>query len=136
MKVVLVGGCFDVLHPGHVIFLEKAKKAGDNLIVLLESDKNIRERKGSKRPVHTQKLRSTVLKALKTVDQVVSLPYMKSDADYETLIKKIKPDIIAVTSGAKDNYHKKRIAKSIGAKLKYVTKMIGNYSTSSILNRK
>ena len=134
-RVVLVGGCFDVLHPGHVIFLEKAKKAGDFLIVLLESDEKIKELKGSKRPVHTQKERAIVLKALKAVDQVILLPFMKNDHEYETLIKKIKPDIIAVTKGAADNHHKERIAKLVGAKLKYVTKIVGNYSTTNILTK-
>lgn len=135
-RVVLVGGCFDVLHPGHVIFLEKAKKAGDKLVVLLESDKNIQEHKGQNRPFFNQKERASVLKALKVVDQVISLSYMKNDSDYEELIKKINPDIIAATYGTSDNYLKERVAKLVGAKLIYVTKIIGNYSTTHILTNK
>lgn len=133
--LVLVGGCFDVLHPGHVIFLEKAKKAGDILIVLLESDQKITKLKGINRPVHTQIERAKVLSALTAVDYVVLLPTMKTDKEYDELIVKIKPDIIAATYGAKDNNHKIRSAKIVGAKLTYVTKMIGNHSTSAILNR-
>lgn len=135
-KIVLVGGCFDVLHPGHVIFLQKAKACGDKLVVLLESDKKIKKLKGATRPVHGQKERAMILKALKFVDKVIMLPYIKDDAEYEAIIRKIKPDVIAATYGALDNYHKERIAKLIGAKLKYVTKIIGNYSTSNILYRK
>lgn len=132
-KVVLVGGCFDILHPGHVIFLQKAKKAGDILVVLLESDQKVKKLKGVNRPVHTQKMRAIILKALKFVDRVILLPNMKNDSDYERLIKQIKPDIIAATAGVEDNHFKKRAAKLVGAKLVYVTKMIGNHSSSSII---
>lgn len=132
-KVVLVGGCFDVLHPGHLIFLQKAKKAGDTLVVLLESDEKIKKLKGLNRPVHTQKERAIVLKALKFVDRVIMLPNMKNDSDYQRLIKKIRPDIIAATEGSTDNHLKKRAAQLVGAKFIYVTKMIGNHSSSQIL---
>ena len=135
-KVVLVGGCFDVLHPGHIIFLQKAKAAGDYLIVLLESDERIKKLKGIKRPVHDQKMRALMLYAVRYVDQVISLPDLKKDEDYEKIVAKIKPDIIAVTKGGSDYHHEKRVAKLVGAELKYVTKMIGNYSTTAILNRK
>lgn len=131
--MVLVGGCFDVLHPGHVIFLQKAKRAADYLVVLLESDQKVKKLKGVNRPVHTQKMRAMVLKALKFVDRVILLPNMKNDSDYERLIKQIKPDIIAATEGAEDNHFKKRAAKLVGAKLVYVTKMIGYHSSSGIL---
>ena len=135
-KIVLVGGCFDVLHPGHIVFLQKARQAGDKLIVLLESDEKIKKLKGSKRPVHTQKEREVILKALKMVDLVIPLPYLKEDLEYEVFIKKIKPDIIAATLGSLDNHHKERIAKATGAKLKYVTKIIGDYSTTNILTNR
>lgn len=132
-KLVLAGGCFDVLHPGHVVFLEKAKKVGDHLLVLLESDKKIKKLKGEGRPVHAQKERVLSLSALESVDFIVCLPFMEKDFEYDELILKIKPDIIAATKGDKGIEHKKRIAKKIGAKLVYVTKIIGQYSTSKIL---
>lgn len=133
---VLVGGCFDVLHPGHVIFLEKAKKAGDRLVVLLESDQKVKQLKGANRPVHTQAQRAKILHELKSVDQVISLPFMKDDHDYEELIQKIKPAIIAATKGYGDVESHKRVAKQVGAKFIYVTKMIGSHSSSSILGHK
>lgn len=133
-KIVLVGGCFDILHPGHIVFLDKAKKTGDILVVMLESDKKIRELKGLKRPVHSQKERAAVLAALNFVDYIVMLPYIKNNLAYGSLIKKINPDVIAVTKG-EDISHHQRAANLVGAKLKFVTKMIGNYSSSRILNR-
>lgn len=135
-KIVLAGGCFDVLHPGHVKFLEKAKKAGNFLIVLLESDEKIRQLKGKNRPFFHQKERAAVLKGLKFVDKIIMLPFLKNDSDYERVIRSLKPDIIAATKGSFDNHHKERIAKLVGAKLKIVSKIVGDYSTSRILTDK
>ena len=134
MKKVLVGGCFDVLHPGHVVFLEKAKREGDKLVVLLESDEKVKKLKGVKRPVHNQDERARVLLALKSVDEVVKLPFIEAEGDYDEIVKKIKPDVIAVAEGYENSHHHERAAKKVGAKIKYVTKIIGNHSTSRILN--
>ncbi len=131
---VLVGGCFDVLHPGHVIFLEKAKKAGNYLIVLLESDQKVKALKGVSRPVHSQKERAQVLSALSFIDYIVLLPFMRSDREYDNLIAKIRPDIIAATKGDKNASYHQRSAKQVGASFKFVTNMIGDHSTSGILN--
>lgn len=135
LSIVLVGGCFDVLHPGHVIFLEKAKRYGDKLVVLLESDEKVKKLKGIKRPVHNQKERAKVLMALRSVDLVIPLPFMETAKEYDDLILKIKPDVICATKGHPSAHHYQRTAKLSGAKLKYVTKMIGNHSTSRILAR-
>lgn len=132
--LVLVGGCFDVLHPGHTIFLQKAKEAGDILIVLLESDQKIRKLKGIKRPVHNQIERTQVLLALKSVDEVIPLKFMETKKEYDEIVLKIKPDIIATTAGHPNAHHYQRTAKLVGAKLKYVTKMVGDYSSTKILN--
>lgn len=133
-KIVLVGGCFDILHPGHIIFLEKAKKAGDFLVVLLESDEKVKQLKGGDRPIHSQKDRTIILKALRFVDQVVKLPYMKDDQEYDQLIRKIKPDIIATTYGDQNIHHYQRSAKRVGAKLKFVVRFIKGHSTTRILD--
>lgn len=132
--IVLAGGCFDLLHPGHVVFLEKAKKAGDILIILLESDEKIKVLKGINRPVQSQLKRAKVLSLLAAVDYVVNMPYLKEDLEYDRLILRIKPDIIAATSGSQSTNHYKRVAKLVGAKLKFVTEAIGDYSTSSLIN--
>lgn len=132
--VVLAGGCFDLFHPGHVIFLEKAKKAGDVLIVLLESDEKIKAIKGSERPVYSQAERAKVLSALSPVDCIIPLPYLKNDSEYDELVAKIMPDIIATTSNNENVHHFRRTAKQTGAKLKFVTKLIGGHSTSSLID--
>jgi len=132
-KTVLVGGCFDIVHLGHIKFLEKAKKEGNVLIILLESDKNIRKNKGEDRPINNQKNRAEFLTKLKMVDYVVELPEMKKDDDYLKLIKKIKPNVIAVSEND-DNLEKKRKqAEKVGAKILVVSKLIPQQSTSRII---
>lgn len=129
-KIVLAGGCFDILHPGHVFFLEKAKKAGDVLFVMLESDETIRKQKGANRPIHTQKDRSLVLASLAIVDYVVLLPLLKTDKDYDDLLLRLKPTIIATTKGDPKRHHKVRQASLVGAKIVDVIERIRSTSTS------
>ena len=132
-KIVLVGGCFDVLHVGHIIFLEKAKKLGEKLVVLLESDENIKKNKGKNRPINSQKNRAKVLSSLKMVDNVIKLPVMKNDDDYLNLVKKIKPQIIAVSEGDKNIVQKREQARLVGAKLVKVTNLVKQHSTTKII---
>ena len=132
-KIVLVGGCFDILHLGHIVFLEKAKKEGNILVVLLESDKNIKENKGNDRPINNQENRAKFLNKLRMVDKVVKLPYMKSDEEYLKIIKKIKPEIIAVSENDENLDKKMKQAEEIGAKLIKVTNIIPHQSTSRII---
>lgn len=131
-KIVLAGGCFDILHLGHVLFLEKAKQYGDILFVWVESDRSVTQRKGSDRPIHTQKERLRMLAALQAVDYVITLPFLQTDQAYDQVVKKIKPAIIATTKGDSNSVHKKRSAKLIGARLVYVTNQIPNKSSSRL----
>jgi rfaE bifunctional protein nucleotidyltransferase chain/domain len=130
-RIVLTGGCFDILHVGHVRFLSEAKKMGDYLVVLLESDKNVKKLKGGNRPVFTQKERAEMLSALGSVDLVVLLPAMGNDSDYLNLIRKIKPDIIAVTENDPHIEKKKGQAKKIGGELKIIS-LIKTLSSSKL----
>jgi len=132
--LVLVGGCFDILHIGHLSFLEKAKNKGDILFVLLESDQDIKNKKGLNRPINNQKNRARLLSALKIVDYVVLLSEMKNDQDYDLLLNKIKPDIIAVTTGDKSLTNKTRQAKNINAKLLEVIKLVPHKSSTKIID--
>lgn len=130
--VVVSGGCFDILHIGHIKFLEKAKEQGDFLFILLESDKAVRKIKGDKRPINNQKDRANILSAISFVDYVVMLSEMKTNNDYDNLIKKINPNIIATTKNDPQGIHNKRQAKKINAKVAYVTNRIRNKSTSKL----
>lgn len=130
--IVLAGGCFDILHIGHILFLGEAKKQADVLFVLLESDETIQKIKGRGRPINSQQDRATLLLALALVDYVVVLPSLKSDKDYDQLIFKIKPTIIATTKNDPNKIHKIRQAKLSGAKIVEVIDRISNQSTSKL----
>lgn len=132
--VVLVGGCFDILHLGHVIFLERAKQLGDFLVVAVESDKFIKEVK-KREPFHSQIQRAYVLAALKSVDMVVKMPYLsenqRSDG-YRKLVKQISPRYIAVSENDRMIDKKKEHAGVVGAEVKVVTKILESLSSSII----
>jgi FAD synthetase len=129
--IVLTGGCFDIVHIGHVRFLSEAKGMGDSLVVLLESDEKVKELKGKSRPVFIQKERAEMLAALGCVDFVVLLPTMENDNDYLNLVMKIKPDMIAVTEDDPQIENKQWQAKKVGATLKRVS-LIKTFSTSEL----
>lgn len=129
--IVLVGGVFDILHYGHVRFLEMAKKQGDILIVALEPDKKIQKLKGNGRPINAEKMRAHVLSALSTVDYIILLPVLSTNKDYENLVKQLKPDVIAVTKGDQFTRGKREQAKSVGGKL-VVCPKIPTPSTSQL----
>ncbi len=131
-KIVLVGGCFDILHTGHIEFLSKAKDQGDFLIVALENDKKVNKLKGKGRPINSQVTRSTVLKSLPSVDLVMLLPDMNDNQNYETLVKLVEPDIIAMTKGNQVYEWEKEYMNTTGVKIVAVTPRIGNYSTTKI----
>lgn len=134
-RIVLVGGCFDILHIGHVVFLEEAKKKGDVLLVWVESDETIKKQKGEQRPIHTQQDRAHVVAALECVDYVVLLPHFINNEQYDNLVMKLKPAIIAATKGDSEIGHKQRSAMQVGAKVVYVTKRVTNASTSNLAKR-
>lgn len=131
--IVLAGGCFDILHLGHLHFLEKAKMAGDVLMIALESDENVKKLKGEGRPINSQKDRAKILTALRIVDYVILLPFMKGHADYFSLVKNLKPDIIAVTAGDPQLKQKKEQAKAVNGKVKVVTPYLKTASTSQLV---
>ena len=131
-SIVLAGGCFDIIHVGHIAFLEKAKKYADSLFVLLESDQSVKNKKGNNRPVNNQKARATVLSALSAVDSIVMLRGVTKNEKYDKIVGAIKPLYLATTSNDPYVYHKKRQAQKIGAKVIYVTKRIYDKSTTKL----
>lgn len=131
-SIVLVGGIFDILHIGHINFLQKAKEKGKVLFVLLESDKNASRLKGPNRPINTQEARANVISALEAVSYVVMLPEMKNDDDYDRLVTRLQPTIIAVTRNDKNTEHKVRQAGKINSRVISVVSQIQNQSTSRI----
>lgn len=130
--IVLAGGCFDILHIGHIKFLEEARKLGDFLFVLLESDEKIKGIKGEKRPINNQENRVYLLAGLNSIDFVIKLPLLKTNKDYDNLISQIKPNIIATTKGDPNRIHKERQGGLINAKVIDVIEKISDESTTRL----
>ena len=134
IKKVLVGGCFDILHYGHLMFLDHARSLGNHLIVALEPDERIRIFK-HRDPVHSQQQRAEILSQLRIVDDVISLPFITTYDDYLALVQKIQPHIIAVTDGDSQIINKQRQATAIGAVVCIVTPYITGFSSTDIMKR-
>lgn len=131
-KIVLVGGCFDLIHYGHVRFLEAAKKNGEILMIILESDDFIIYKK-KRQPIHNQKQRAFILSHFAFVDYIILLPFFSKDSNYQNLVNEINPYLIAVSKKDPLYSKKKRYAKKINAKIKTVVPLFSPFSTSSIL---
>ena len=128
-KIVFTNGCFDILHAGHVEYLEAAKDLGDKLIIGLNSDQSVKKLKGKNRPLNTLNHRAKVLASLKCVDRVVVF----GDLTPIRLIKALKPDVL-VKGGdykIKDIVGYKEVTKSGG---KVVTvPLVEGLSTTKII---
>lgn len=89
-KIVFTNGCFDIIHAGHVQYLQKAKELGDILVVGLNSDASVRKLKGTDRPINNQTNRAIVLAGMQSVDYVV---IFEEDTPYN-LINELQPDVL------------------------------------------
>ena len=89
-KIVMTNGCFDILHPGHVSYLENARKLGDRLIVAVNTDESVKRLKGESRPINDLNARMAVLAGLASVDWVV--PFEEDTP--QRLIGEILPDLL------------------------------------------
>ena len=89
-RIVFTNGCFDIIHAGHVKYLDSARKLGDVLVIGLNSDRSVRKLKGPSRPINPEKDRATVLAALAAVDYVTVF----GEDTPGNLIKTLKPDVL------------------------------------------
>ncbi len=131
--IVLAGGCFDVIHLAHIKFLKLAKEKGQFLVLLLESDENIRQMKGKYRPVNNQITRAENLSKLETVDYIILLKKPTSSNYYENIVKSIQPDIIAVTKGDPMLSVKKLQAEEVNGKVIEVMERNKEFSSTRII---
>jgi D-beta-D-heptose 7-phosphate kinase/D-beta-D-heptose 1-phosphate adenosyltransferase len=89
-RVIFTNGCFDLIHPGHVSYLQQARALGDALVVALNSDRSVRELKGEKRPILDQNERAEVVAALGCVDYVTIF----DDPTPRAVIAALLPDVL------------------------------------------
>lgn len=127
---VLTNGCFDVLHPGHIQFLNNAKKLGDTLIVLIDSDERVKKLKGEHRPILSEQERAYMLSQLKCVDEVYIF-----DSEMNDIVNYFKPNILVKGGDYK-------ISEIVGSKeIKFcggftcIIDYYNGYSTTNIIEK-
>ncbi len=129
--MVFSNGCFDILHLGHIDYLEKARELGDKLIIGLNNDSSVKDLKGEDRPINDETSRARMLAALSFVDAVV---LFAEDTPYE-LIKKLLPDILVKGNDyLAENIVGADIVVANGGEVKTVA-LVPGYSTSSIIEK-
>ena len=129
--VVATNGCFDILHVGHVRYLQKTKSFADYLIVLLNSDKSVRSIKGDSRPINNENDRAEVLCALSCVDYVV----LFDETSPRNLLDEIKPDVY--TKGADytmETLPEADIMRKNGTRVEFI-EFVDGKSTTGIINK-
>lgn len=128
-KIVSTNGCFDILHVGHVRYLQESKKQGDILVVCLNSDASVKRLKGDSRPLNSETDRAEVLAALECVDYVV---IFEEDTPCN-LIEIIKPDIH--TKGGDYNPYnlpETKVIRKNGGELVFINFVEGKSTTATI----
>lgn len=128
MKKIFVNGTFDIIHTGHLLLFEYAKSLGDYLIVAIDSDERVREKKGPTRPINSLWDRAFMLSNLYYVDEVRTF---NSDEDLENLVKYYEPDIMVIGSDWKG---KKVIGSKYTKELKFFDRINGYSTTKTIEN--
>ncbi|MBC77339.1 MAG: D-glycero-beta-D-manno-heptose 1-phosphate adenylyltransferase [Halobacteriovoraceae bacterium] len=130
-KLVFTNGCFDILHKGHVAYLNEAKALGDLLIVGLNSDQSVRGLKGPERPVNSELDRKFVLENLKSVDFVEIF----NDSTPYDLIKEVMPDILVKGGDWKpEDIVGSDIVLGSGGKVMSLN-FVNGYSTTNIISK-
>ncbi len=133
LRVVWTNGCYDILHAGHVTYLQKSKQLADLLIVGLNSDRSIRATKGPLRPIVDENERAIVISALACVDYVI---IFQEDSPLN-IIEKLKPDIYAKGGDYTIdtiNQEERRLVESYGGEIALIPGVEGN-STTAVINR-
>jgi rfaE bifunctional protein nucleotidyltransferase chain/domain len=130
-EVVFTNGVFDLLHPGHVRYLEAARLEGDALIVAINSDQSVRAIKGPSRPINTANERAEVLAALTCVDVVVVF----DEDDPQQIINRLQPDVLVKGADwAPDTIIGRETVEARGGRVVRVPVAEG-YSTSAIIEK-
>ena len=129
--VVFTNGCFDLIHGGHIEFLQKAREKGDLLVVGLNSDKSVKSIKGDGRPIKTEKERANIISALKYVDYITIF----DEATPEEVIREVRPDILVKGDDyAIDDVVGREIVEGYGARVELIP-IVKGLSTTNIVTK-
>ncbi len=128
-SVVFTNGCFDIIHAGHIEFLQKAKALGDILVIGLNSDSSVKSLKGPERPIKSQKERADILAALKYVDYIT----LFEEDTPENLIREIRPDILVKGDDYTiDEVIGREIVEGYGARVELIPIIKGHSTTGTV----
>ena len=129
--VVFTNGCFDIIHGGHIEFLQKAKNLGDLLVVGLNSDPSVSQLKGDGRPIKSQEERANILSALKYVDYITIF----EEPTPENLIREVRPDILVKGDDYNiDEVVGREIVEGYGARVELIP-IVQGLSTTNIVQK-
>jgi rfaE bifunctional protein nucleotidyltransferase chain/domain len=130
-RLVFTNGCFDILHVGHIRYLQSARELGDALVVAINSDRSVRELKGAGRPVMNEEERAEMLMALSAVDYVMVF----DDISPRKLIAQVMPDILVKGGDYQLNeIHGREEVEAAGGRVISLP-FVEGASTSSIIER-
>lgn len=130
-RLVFTNGCFDILHVGHVRYLQSARELGDVLLVAINSDRSVRELKGAGRPIMNEEERAEMLSALSAVDYVTIFDALSPRA----LIAEILPDVLVKGGDYElDEIHGRAETEAAGGRVMALP-FVEGASTSSIIDR-
>ncbi len=130
-RIVLANGCFDMLHVGHVRYLEGARELGDFLVVGINSDEQVRALKGEGRPLIPERERAEIIASLRAVDVVTIFP----EPTVEALIRVIRPDVHAKgTDYTEETVPEREVVRSYGGQVAIVGDP-KDHSTTEMLGR-
>ena len=132
-KLVVTNGCFDLLHVGHVRYLQAARELGDSLAVGLNGDRSVRELKGPGRPINNEKDRAEVLAALECVDLVVVFPEVRATRFLQAAAADVYVKGGDYTTGTLDPEERAALEKA-GTGIRFVPFEPG-YSTSQLIQQ-
>jgi rfaE bifunctional protein nucleotidyltransferase chain/domain len=129
--VVLANGCFDILHVGHVRYLEGARKLGDVLVVAINSDRSVRNIKGPERPILNESERAILVSALRCVDYVVVF----DEPNVERVLEVLRPAIHAKgTDYTEDTVPERELVRAYGGQVR-ITGDPKDHSTRDVIRR-
>lgn len=132
-RVVLTNGVFDLLHTGHLYYLQAARRLGDALFIALNADESVRRLKGPTRPVQTAEQRAYALGALACVDAIVVFPQPRLTDE----INRLRPDVYCKAGDytlEKLNSEERAALESVGAKIEFLPFLAG-FSTTQLIAR-
>jgi D-beta-D-heptose 7-phosphate kinase/D-beta-D-heptose 1-phosphate adenosyltransferase len=129
-RIVFTNGCFDIIHPGHIDLLTRARQLGDALVVAINSDSSVRRLKGPERPIFPEDERAEILKALEVVDYVCTF---EEDTPLETILT-IHPDVLVKGADWVANIVGQQEVEAWGGRVEALP-LVAGQSTTGVIER-